>query len=199
MPRRKRAIDDETLRREAGTLADEVLLLPMQVLMICGLSEWQLKEHRRTRPPKPPHPEPRANPNAAPWYSLGACRHYRVWLQEQEAVNAVMAKRKSETRFAGFAAWLNTADLQSDPWPCAIVGPYKRPVDFWATVRGEVAIGRQDACMWLSLGEYLDLRTESARMEAEAVDRAERVATTVKRVKRTPSGEGLPPTKIIRD
>jgi hypothetical protein len=199
MSRRKRAIDDETLRREAGTLADEVLLLPVQVLMICGLSQWQLKEHGRTRPPKPPHPEPRANPDALPWYSLGACRYYRVWLQEQEAANAVMAKRKSETRFSGFASWLNTADLRSDPWPCAVVGPYARPVDFWATVRGEVAIDHKDACKWLSLGDYLDLRTESARLEAEAVDRAARVATTVKRVKRAPSGEGLPPTKIIRD
>ena len=50
MSRRKPAIDDETLRREVGTLADEVLLLPVQVVLICGLSEWQLKEHRRTRP-----------------------------------------------------------------------------------------------------------------------------------------------------
>jgi len=104
MPRRKPAIDDEILRREVGTLADEVLLLPSQVLLICGLSEWQLKEHRRTRPPKPPHPEPREKPRAAPWYSLGACRHYRVWKQEQADVNAEIARRKAN----GFAAWLNT-------------------------------------------------------------------------------------------
>jgi len=184
MPRRKPAIDDETLRREVGNLADEVLLLPVQVVLICGLSEWQLKEHRRTRPPKPPHPEPRENPRAAPWYSMGACRHYRKWLQEQEAANAVMAKRKAQRKFAGFADWLNTARLQTEPWPCAITGPHRTPVDAWATIRGEVAMERTDPIEWLTLGEYLDARQKAALAEARAMDRADAVATTVRRVKK---------------
>jgi len=184
MPRRKPAIDDETLRREVGNLADEVLLLPVQVVLICGLSEWQLKEHRRTRPPKPPHPEPREKPRAAPWYSLGACRHYRKWLQEQEAANAVMAKRKAQRQFTGFAMWLNTAQPQGEPWPCAIVGPYRTPVDAWATIRGEVAMERTDPIEWLTLGEYLDARQKAALAEASSTDRAEAVALTVRRVKR---------------
>jgi len=184
MPRRKPAIDDETLRREVGNLADEVLLLPVQVVLICGLSEWQLKEHRRTRPPKPPHPEPREKPRAAPWYSLGACRHYRKWLQEQEAANAVMAKRKAQRQFAGFADWLNNANMQCEPWPCALVGSYKRPVDAWATIRGEVAMGRGDRIRWLSLDEYLDARLKAALAEARAADHAEAVGETKKRMVR---------------
>ena len=192
MPKRVPAIDDLTLRREAGQLSDDVRLLPSQVTLLTGLSVGQLKERRRVKPPQEPFPEPREKKRKAVWYSLGAVRAYRVWLAEAAELDAELTKH-------GFANWLNTADLQSDPWPCAIVGPYKRPVDFWATVRGEVAMDRKDACMWLSLGEYLDQRMKSARLEAEAVDRAERVATTVNRVKRTPSGEGLAPTKIIRD
>ena len=181
MPRRKPAIDDETLRREVGSLADEVLLLPVQVVLICGLSEWQLKEHRRTKPPKPPHPEPREKPRDAPWYSLGECRGYRKWKQEQAAANAVMAKRKAGRGFAGFAAWLNTANAQSEPWPCAIVVPYGKPVDAWATIRGEVAMGRADPIKWLTLGAYLNARQKAALAESRATDRAEAVAESTKR------------------
>jgi hypothetical protein len=184
MPRRKPAIDDETLRREVGNLADEVLLLPVQVMLICGLSEWQLKEHRRTKPPKPPHPEPREKPRDAPWYSLGECRGYRKWKQEQAAANAVMAKRKAERSFAGFVAWLNTANLQSEPWPFAITGPHRTPVDAWATIRGEVAMERTDPIEWLTLGEYLDARQKAALAEASSTDRAQAVAESDRRVKR---------------
>lgn len=77
MPKRRHVIDDETLRREAGHLAGEVLLLPRQVALLTGLSIGQLKERLRTNPSKPPHPEPREKERKALWYSLGAVRRYR--------------------------------------------------------------------------------------------------------------------------
>ncbi|MHB1057989.1 MAG: hypothetical protein ACYC0F_08920 [Rhodanobacter sp.] len=180
MPRRKPAIDDETLRREAGDLADEVLLLPQQVILLTGLSVGQLKERQRTRPPKPPHPEPREKERKALWYSLGAVRRYREWVKEQAEGNAVIAKRQP----GGFAGWLNSADLQSEPWPCAIVGPYKRPVDAWATIRGEVSMGRADRIAWLSLPEYLDARQKAAVAQQRAEDRVEAIGTAKKRQER---------------
>ena len=172
MPRRKPAIDDETLRREAGGLADEVLLLPQQVALLTGLSVGQLKERQRTRPPKPPHPEPREKERKALWYSLGAIRRYREWVKEQVEVNAVIVKRQP----GGFAAWLNSADLRSEPWPCAIVGPHKLPVDVWATIRKEVAMGRADPIRWLTLVEYLDARLASFEAQSRAEDHEAAVA-----------------------
>jgi hypothetical protein len=184
MPRRKPAIDDETLRREVGDLADEVLLLPQQVTLLTGLSVGQLKERQRTRPPKPPHPEPREKERKALWYSLGAVRRYREWVKEQAEVNAVIAKREP----GGFAAWLNSADFQSEPWPFAMVGPFKRPVDAWATIRGEVNMGRIDVIRWLDLDQYLDARKNAAAAEAEAADRAANVVRAKVRAKRGLAG-----------
>lgn len=172
MPRRKPAIDDETLRREVGGLADEVLLLPQQVILLTGLSVGQLKERQRTRPPKPPHPEPREKERKALWYSLGAVRRYREWVKEQAEVNAVIAKRQP----GGFAGWLNSADPPSQPWPFAIIGPFKLPVDVWATIRGEVAMGRADPIRWLTLVEYLDARLVSVQAHLRAKDQEAAVA-----------------------
>lgn len=184
MPRRKPAIDDETLRREVGDLADEVLLLPQQVTLLTGLSVGQLKERQRTRPPKPPHPEPREKERKALWYSLGAIRGYREWVKEQAEVNAVIAKRQP----GGFAGWLNSADLQSEPWPCAIIGPYKRPVDAWATIRGEVSMGRSAVIRWLDLDQYLAARKSAAVAEARAADRAANMVKAKARAKRGLAG-----------
>lgn len=172
MPRRKPAIDDATLRREVGDLADEVLLLPQQVTLLTGLSVGQLKERQRTRPPKPPHPEPREKERKALWYSLGAVRRYREWVKEQAEVNAIIAKRQP----GGFAGWLNSADLQSEPWPFAIVGPYKRPVDAWATIRGEVTMARVDPIRWLTVVEYLEARLVAAQAQNDAENHEAAVA-----------------------
>ncbi len=184
MPHRKPAIDDETLRREVGHLADEVLLLPQQVTLLTGLSVGQLKERQRTRPPKPPHPEPREKERKALWYSLGAVRRYREWVKEQAEVNAVIAKRQP----GGFAGWLNSANLQSEPWPCAMIGPFKRPVDAWATIRGEVSMGRADRVQWLTLVEYLEERLRSVMAQYDDEMQAEVKALAVTRAARAGSG-----------
>lgn len=192
MPKRRHAIDDETLRREAGHLADEVFLLPRQVALLTGLSIGQLKERQRTRPPKPPHPEPREKERKALWYSMGAVRRYREWVKEQAEVNAVIAKRQS----GGFAVWLNSADLQSEPWPFAKIGPFKCPVDAWATIRGEVTMGRADRIAWLSLPEYLDARQQAAVAQQRAEDRVEAIDTAKKRQKRAGTVKKSPANRV---
>lgn len=166
-------------------LADDVLLLPSQLILLIGLSVDQLKERHRRKPPQPPHPEPREKPKQSVWYSLGEVRRFRAARAEKAAldpeVNAEMARRGKNP---GFATWLNTANAQSEPWPCGIVAPHGKPVDAWATIRGEVALGRGDRIRWLSLDEYLVARQKAALAEARATDRAEAVALTVRRVKR---------------
>jgi hypothetical protein len=111
---------------------------------------------------------------------LGSVRRYREWVKEQAQVNAVIAKRQP----GGFAGWLNRADLQSDPWPFAVVGPHKRPVDAWATIRGEVGMARADPISWLTLLEYLDARQNAALAQQQAADRVAAIGTAKKRQKR---------------
>jgi hemolysin D len=42
----------------------------------------------------------------------------------------------------------------SDTWPMAIVGKQQRPMDFWASVRGDVKMARADTCEWLTLAVH---------------------------------------------
>jgi hypothetical protein len=44
VPKRIPAITDEILRREAGSLSNEVLVLPEQMIILTGLSVANLKE-----------------------------------------------------------------------------------------------------------------------------------------------------------
>jgi hypothetical protein len=99
MPKRIPAIDDQILRREAGDLSDEVLLLPRQVALLTGLSVGILKERRRTRPPQPPFPEPRDRPGQVLWYSMGEIRRFRSARAEQAAIDAELAKRGLLSRY----------------------------------------------------------------------------------------------------
>ena len=160
MPKRIAAVDDRTLMREVGQLADEVLLLPRQVAFLTGLSVDMLAERMRTRPPKPPFPEPREKPRAALWYSLGAIRAYRFWLANQAEARAMSAYR-----LPTLATWLERAPETGDRYPFALVGFSRRPVDIWLTIRGEVAMGRGDRVRWLMLHEFERERTLAANYE----------------------------------
>jgi hypothetical protein len=96
------------------------------------------------------------------WYSLGEVRRFREWRLHEAAVNAEMDRRK-RLASSGFASWLNAAD--AEPWPFALVGPHRRPVDVWATIRGEVVMARTDHVAWLSVEDYLRARLAAARAE----------------------------------
>lgn len=175
MPKRVPAVTDEVLRREAGMLADDVRILPQQMAILTGLSVDALKERRRTRPPKPPLPEPRERAGNAVWYSMASVRHYRAWLREHALAGGVQSEQIPAPS-ASFGAWLNTA-ASDECWPMALVGATLHPVDFWATVRGEVTLCRKDLCVWLTALEYAAmlvtaLRHESALRSASALAEA---------------------------
>jgi hypothetical protein len=170
MPKRVPAIDDDTLHREVGHLADDLLLLPAQVTLITGLSVGQLRERLRTKPPQPPHPEPRERPREALWYSLGEVRRFRAWRAERAVLNAELVKRGF---VPGFTAWLHADDHASENWPFALIGPNRRPVDAWATIRGEILMGRTDTIQWLTLDQYLHARLASAQAQAKFEERAQ--------------------------
>ena len=179
VPKRIPAITDEVLRREAGMLADEALVLPQQMIILTGLSVASLKERMRTRPPKPPIPEPREKPGQAVWYSMGEVRRYRQWVAEEQRLNVVTGLRRGG--FASFADWVNRGK-PTDPWPIASLGPQKRPVDFWATLRGEVRMSRTDDCLWMTLAEFLHQRSQIINQEIERQDQKVRVAFAVRRL-----------------
>jgi hypothetical protein len=136
--------------------------------MLTGLSVWQLKDRGRTRPPKPPHPEPKEKPTDLPWYSLGEVRAFRKWRLEQAEITAVIAERKERQGPYGFSGWL--AHVTPDPWPIALLGSLHRPVDAWSTIRGDVAMGRSDRIEWMTQDAYLDAMgawVEAARVALE--------------------------------
>ena len=148
MPKRVAAVSTEFLMRQVGSLDDSVLLLPQQVFVLTGLSLGMLKERMRTRPPQPPHPMPRDRSHTAIWYSLGEIRRF---LKEREE-NAE-ADRAIDSKYRSFSTWVNTG-VPDEWWPIALVGPYRRPIDFFAVLRGEANVTRKDRFTWMTLSEY---------------------------------------------
>lgn len=148
MPKRVTAVSTEFLMRQVSSLDDSVLLLPEQVFVLTGLSLGMLKERMRTRPPQPPHPMPREKSHTAIWYSLGEIRRFL----KERAENAE-ADHIAATRHWTFSAWVNTA-TPDERWAITLVGPHRKPVDFFATVRGEVPMTRTDRSKWMTLSEY---------------------------------------------
>lgn len=69
-----------------------------------------------------------------------------------------------------------------------MISPFKRPVDAWATIRGEVSMGRSAAIRWLDLDQYLVARKNAAVAEARATDRASNVVRAQARAKRSLTG-----------
>jgi hypothetical protein len=126
------AVSTEYLLREVGKLDDAVQLLPEQVVILTGLTRNKLRERMQTRPPQPPYPMPRERRHTSVWYSLGEIRRYLKQLQEDAAFDIQWREQKRR----GFVEWLahNEAD---ETWPIALIGPTKRPVDFWSTLRGD--------------------------------------------------------------
>jgi len=170
-------------------LSDDVLVLPEQMIIVTGFSVHQLKDRMRTRPPKPPLPEPREKPGQSVWYSMGAVRRYRQWAAEEQRINQATGRRRGD--FSTFADWLNRGRT-GDKWPMALVGKRQRPVDFWATLRGEVKMSRTDTCAWLTLGDYLERRLAFTQVEEEARLRKIRKAEADGRAARALAVDGPP-------
>jgi hypothetical protein len=149
MPKRIAAIPTDFLLREVASLDDSVLLLPEQVMIFTGLTRGMLKERTRTRPPQPPFPMPREKAHTSIWYSLGEIRRFlRERAENAELDRAIAMKHRS------FSMWINTA-APNEPWPITLVGPHRKPVDFFAALRGEVPTTRSDRSKWMTLSEYM--------------------------------------------
>jgi len=71
VPKRIPAVSNEMLLFYGKELDDLVQLLPSQVILMTGLSENQLHDRKRMRPPLPPFPSQR-KPGASLWYSMGS-------------------------------------------------------------------------------------------------------------------------------
>lgn len=84
------------------------------------------------------------------------------------------------------AAWLNAVDaaVDAEPWPFALAGTHRRPVDVWATIRGEVTMARTDRIEWLSVEDYLEARLAAARAEQDGCYREAAMAKATEREKR---------------
>ena len=155
VPKRLPAVSNEMILFYGKELDDLVQLLPSQVILLTGLSEDQLHDRKRMRPPLPPFPSQR-KPGASLWYSMGSIREYLDWLKKEQKFNKDIGRRRGDfVAYPTFIDWLSTGKI-SDTWPMAIVGKQQRPIDFWATVRGDVKMARSDTCEWLTLSDYLD-------------------------------------------
>jgi hypothetical protein len=73
-------------------------------------------------------------------------------LAEQAEAQALMPRQ-----LPPLSRWLHVASVEGETYPFALIGPSRRPVDVWFTIRGEVTMGRRDPVRWLSLGSYLAL------------------------------------------
>lgn len=173
------AIPDEVLRRELHMLSDDIRLLPTQVIMVAGLSVQQLKDKRGFDPPKPPRPLPREKGHSGLWYSLGELRAYLASVKEQAEIDAELGRRPFERKLR-FSAWLGSPHIDTR-WPFALVGPHKRPVDLWATIRGDVPMSRNDKTAWLTRPAFLAALAAAEKAEGAAQERSRAVKHATKR------------------
>ena len=143
-------IPDEVLREPSlWGLQRAALLTTPQVAFLIGMSVDQVKERRRTRPPKPPFPlkpDVDAKRGSAVWYALGDVLDYlRSRMPTPESARALS--------FASFSTFLSSA-MPDDEWPFAraITGA---PVDLIASLRSGDLTDPEEDCAWLSLADYL--------------------------------------------
>lgn len=155
MPKRSDRIADELLLANGVWELDPTLpLSPRQVSLITGLSVDQLKERRRTRPPKPPFPFRGIDdrPGSALWYPLGEALDYK----RTRLPRTLPALAPPTAPARTFATFLTQA-LPTDVWP------FQRTqdgqwIDFFTALR----LGRwidpegEGECAWLTLEMYLE-------------------------------------------
>jgi hypothetical protein len=154
MPKRSdRIADDLLLANGVWDLDPTLPLSPRQVSLITGLSVDQLKERRRTRPPKPPFPFRGIDdrPGSALWYPLGEALDYKRNRLPRPLPPLSPPTAPGRT----FATFLTQA-LPTDVWP------FQRTrdgqwIDFFTAVRlGQWNDPEGEAeCAWLTLEAYL--------------------------------------------
>jgi len=151
------------LTNRVHELDDDLRLSPAQVVMMTGLSLDMLKEHRRTRPPKPPLAILREKKGAKVWYRLADVLDWR----RAKNPNVASKPRKGIDTFHGFMA----RGMPDDQWVFARTRE-GQPVDYFASLRFSDLLDHGAECVWLSLDEYLRTADEWARVErAKAQER----------------------------
>lgn len=150
MPAKNDRIPDELLlSNRVWDLQRTLSLSPRQVELLTALSIDQLKERRRTRPPKPPLPFQAEDGKAglAVWYPLGEVLDYVRSLLPRLPSGEPMAIRT-------FGEFIDRA-MPSDSWPTARLQT-GQPIDFFASLRIGDLVDPDAECEWLSLTEILD-------------------------------------------
>jgi hypothetical protein len=72
-----------------------------------------------------------------------------------------------EQRRGDFLEWVTNTEPDEE-WPIALIGPTKRPVDLWATLRGDVHMRGTDRARWMTAKQYVDAMRVSIGMSAAA-------------------------------
>lgn len=154
MPKKPDRIGDELLLANGVWDLDPTLpLSPRQVELITGLSMDQLKERRRTNPPKPPFPfrSDDDKPGSAIWYPLGEALAYK----RSRLPRPLPVLSPPVTSGRTFSSFLAQA-LPNDLWP------FQRTADGqWQDLFAAIRLGQwinpeADAeCAWLTLEAYL--------------------------------------------
>lgn len=150
MPAKNDRIPDELLLSNGvWDLQRTLPLSPRQVELLTALSLDQLKERRRTTPPKPPLPfqAEDGKPGLAVWYPLGEVLDYVRGLLPKQSSGESMPIR----RFDDFLA----RALPGDLWPIARLQT-GQPIDFFASLRLGDLVDPEADCGWLPLAEFLD-------------------------------------------
>ena len=152
MAKREKPISDDLLISNGVYRLDKHLpLSARQVALITDLSVDQLKERRRTRPPKPPLALKRENEDAesnAVWYPLGEVLAYRASRAARDVPDIVM--QRGIKTFAEFIAHGGPADQ----WPFTQTREGLL-IDFFAALRMGEWIDPEGECGWMTKGAYL--------------------------------------------
>jgi hypothetical protein len=164
MPKKVDRIDDALLLANGVWDLDPTLpISPRQVELITDLSVDQLKERRRTRPPKPPRPfrGDDDKPGSAIWYPLGEALDYK----RSRLPDGFPAPTRSAQTFAAF---LDTA-APDDRWPMARLQSGQL-IDFFASLRIADLLDPDAPCEWLSLTDILAQTVQWSSMQNARLD-----------------------------
>jgi hypothetical protein len=166
--KREKPISDDLLTSNEVWKRDPYTpLSARQVSIMTDLSVGQLRERRRTRPPKPPltfHPEEEDGTQRAVWYPLGEVLAYK----QGRLTRPLPPLVRDGQEIANFTAFMTHA-LPGDEWPFATTRE-GLPVDFFASIGMGELIDAEGECGWLTLSEYLEelsLWTTDRRVDAE--------------------------------
>jgi hypothetical protein len=174
MARKHEPIPDHLLLANGVWDLDPTLRLsPRQVSMLTALSEGQLKERRRTRPPQPPRTIERKKGTGV-WYPLG-----EVLAHKANSLARPLPRIKQQTGITTFAKLLERGG-PDDAWPFARLKTGQL-VDFFTGLRlGDLVDHTAKDDGWMTLTGYLADTTSWANvLQANMTRRMLEAGTTM--------------------